>query len=393
MSSTDPRILIPIIEELCEGLRRSSLEQMQVVEDATAAQRSLEEHTTRMDLRISLLQKQTDSDLRIARDSLDNVERSQARTEDLSARCDHTLSDCLRIEEHSNRVRNHWRGEVARAEARVKSAASWVSNAEARVSRAESNVRSAEADLMQAQNQRASATEQVGRCESRLSYARGSLDSARSALAHCQQPVQRTDSQGRQYVEHRDCSGCYAAVSNAEYAVAQASNDLSAAQSDLRAARERESIAEHQLSMARNELMSARAELTSAQAELQAARKDLYDCQVSLEKAIKAVASALAARERADFAKHTSAKAFDAVSAARAPAERALDLNTLQLRLCERLLQTLKSSQTLIDASQFELNKAAISVDKAVDSAMGGGNAMSIRMDDLRDLDRLGNFN
>lgn len=392
MSSTDPRILIPLIEEIREELRRAVSEHQQVVQEATTAQRCLSEHAYRMATRISHLQAQTESDGHVVESALDKVENSDARTDDLKSKCEHASKDCVAIHGVCCRTRDHWQAEVARAQGRVHRAEVWVSNAEANVTRAESNVRQAEVDLLQKRNQRAEAEAEVNNCHYRVRNAQAYLETAQSDLARCQQPVVRTDSNGRRYEEHRDCSGCVAAVSRAAAALNQARHDLQRAEYQLGQATHEETLAEHRLARAQSELASARADLAKARSELQAAETDLGNCQVALQKALKAVDVAIQALKQVDLAKTTSVKAEDAVSLARVPAERSKERNDAQSNLCDQLSVLLRTAQVSIDESMFELNKVVHNLEHAFESAMNGCNAMSLRLDDLHNIDRPGVF-
>jgi hypothetical protein len=251
MPSTDPRVLIRLLEDLQEGLKRNTLESRETLHEAERAQAHLHEHSARLARWVRQLGMLIAEDERRAGSITNAADEAHSRSDDALRTAQSTLGFAEATQVKCVQARTYWQGEVTRAERRVRRA-----EAAAHAARARANA------------------------------ARQELWAAEAALADCEQPIITTDSKGNIRTQYRDCSGCRARVHRARAAVAHAEGELAAAMAELRAAQ--------------SDLAHCRGCLVRAGQALQAAIAAVAEGQAACAEALAAVAAASAARKLAE---------------------------------------------------------------------------------------------
>ncbi len=392
MSSSDPRVLIPLLMDLQQVLLRGTLEYHDTLVNADLAQRHLVEHGQRFTARVRALETLSEEDERYDRQTLDAVETAEARSRDTIERTSQAFAKSRYILGKANLARDRWQSEVARAAQRVTSAPDWVSRAETAVAAAQYCLRVAAEALEKARKQVADAKAAVANCRQAIGAAQSQLAAAQAALAACLQPVYSVDSRGNQQVSQRDCSGCYAAVAAATAAVADAEHAFDSACRRQTAVEQEQAKAEQEKAAAQSQLAATLADLADARAELAAAEQDLMRCEANLAIAVEAVGIATAAVGKAKMATATAAESADAVAAARVPAEAALALNMRQHELCTQLDVLSRLASDALDHGEGELHQARSHSNAAADGVHACNNDLSLRVDHLLTLETSRDF-
>jgi hypothetical protein len=328
MSLTDPRILIPLLEDLREELSRTSLEAREAVGEAARTQAYLREHVERLRLRAQAMVELAAEDARLAGELRRLVDEADQR----AANCIHDCADAAGMASNvltkAIQACNHWKSEVERARRRVRAARAWVAAARHAVDRAQARLSSAEADL----------------------------NSAEYALAECRRPIVTHDREGRPHTHYRDCSAHAARVAAAAAAVARAHSELEAALAELRAAKR----------------------------ELADAERDLAACEAALALAREARTHAKGATAEGELACHEARCACDQVNTARSVCERTQAHAVAEARTAQAMMSLAVRAAGFLGQAEEALRLAQLCCDALEDASVRGQNDLSLRLELLR---------
>src|SRR5690349_18495671 len=97
MSMTDPRVLIPMLEDLQQGLERAVAECRDCIANAARWQRHLAGHGARLAARIGALEALAHEDKQCSRETLAAVEAAEARSTDAVGQSDQILDHARRV--------------------------------------------------------------------------------------------------------------------------------------------------------------------------------------------------------------------------------------------------------------------------------------------------------
>ena len=136
MATTDPRVLIPLLEDTQQNLNRVTNDCMASQEKALLTQRNLNEHFVRFQQRTWGLGEQVDRDSKAAASTLQAVEAAQGRASETYDKANRIRAKALQILNKSERTQKHWESEVNRACCRLEKAEDWVRKAEQRFANA-----------------------------------------------------------------------------------------------------------------------------------------------------------------------------------------------------------------------------------------------------------------
>jgi hypothetical protein len=332
MSTTDPRVLLPLLEDLQQGLRRGTLESRETLHEAESSQQHLQEHCARLLQRTGILEAMVANDEVLAGWIATVVEQAAGRAEDASQQANgaQRLAEAVRAE--ADQAHATWRSEVGRARHRESAARAWVSRAQ----------------------------QHVAAAQQQLSAAHAELSAAQSELAQAQQPIVTYDQNGNAQYSYQDCTMYVMCVQQAQYLILHAEQTLHGAQSDL----------------------------GSAQCELAQAQQDLARCEANLARAEQALPVARDAVEDAQAASSAARQALDAVGAARVPADGAARLAATERLMVGELLTLALQAEDLADQATEQMRSAWLHGDAVEDAARLCDNDLSLRADHLRSVDR-----
>ena len=389
MATTDPRVLIPLLEDTQQNLNRVTNDCMASQEKALLTQRNLNEHFVRFQQRTWGLGEQVDRDSKAAASTLQAVEAAQGRASETYDKANRIRAKALQILNKSERTQKHWESEVNRACCRLEKAEDWVRKAEQRFANAKQWVTVATERVRAAMGQVEVAEGQVQACEHRLSAARSARASAEAAFNTCRAQVNYvTDSEGNTRVSYPDCSGYEAAVRQAGHAIQNAEIDLRRMHAALDIARKELQATRIELSKATSELAAAKTELIDAQTELAEAKLDLERCQIALKKSKKAVQLATTSTEHAGISVDLAVQANEAAEIARKEIEQVLDWNQRQKRLVEDLDLLVRQAENAVEQSAMDSRQSDMHGMRALEFVHSCDHNLARRIDLLHELER-----
>lgn len=215
MTATDPRHLIPRLEDLSERIQRAAAEARDLMAQSVWLQAQMREQANHVNDRAIIAASTAADDLRRAESCGSAVGVTHARWESTSQTTHAVAKNAATCRANADAARAKWENEVHLAIYRVQNAVAAVDAAEHAVDSARSH-----------------------------------LQAAKAALASCRTPVPRTDSQGRTYYVQRDCSNYEAAVVAAMEHLEEARMRLHVAEAELAAAKAHLTACKHALELA-----------------------------------------------------------------------------------------------------------------------------------------------
>jgi chromosome segregation ATPase len=207
VSLQHPRILMVVLDDLVDELRRWQITTTDTLADMSWHQRQGEEKVSQTWHYAGIILNQLEQDRQAVEDAIAEVNQLLTDCDRALQIAQKSLNQAEASERHARSTLSHWQGEL-------NAALDWLARARARLKLALIELDAARNNLYQAEFD---------------------LSSARSALSRCESSGY-TDSNGNYH--HPNCSSQRAAVSQAENAVAQAKTRLYEAEQEVNAARD-----------------------------------------------------------------------------------------------------------------------------------------------------------